>query len=209
MREVWRENLPHLICCIELLNTEQGGRKTPLSDGAMRSGSYRPTFVIDDVEIHSADSPGRQNLETHFAMIFVGAPQRTPFNSPLAVTLVPMYSDPPYDAFRPGATFAIREGHTIVGVGIVSALSIGLGYDGDSPVRYLSGDVPRLGDTVNLDGYSGTVVGVVESGEFALGYESFSYLEGGLLIDDSQAGLVAILDDRKPLILMSRFQERT
>jgi hypothetical protein len=120
-----------------------------------------------------------------------------------------MYSDPLYEAFRSGATFAIREGHTVVGAGIVNARRIGPSYDGDSAVRYICGEVPRLGDNIIMDGYPGLVVGVVETGDFAPEYESFTYLESGLLILDSQTGLVAILDDRKPLTLMSRFQERT
>lgn len=64
-------------------------------------------------------------------------------------------------------------------------------------MNYADGNEARVGDSVAIDEkYRGTVVAVLDRGEFALDYpaEEWSYLANGVLIDTDFGGLVHYRD---------------
>ena len=63
-------------------------------------------------------------------------------------------------------------------------------------MRYHDGREVQLGDFVDLDGVEGTVVAVIDTGQFDPAYaaKDWAYLTSGVLINTTTIGLVHVAD---------------
>lgn len=61
-------------------------------------------------------------------------------------------------------------------------------------MQYYSGEQVKLGDKVGVPGGIGTVVAIISDNLFLQGYEFFSYLKTGLLVDFPKYGLTYYKD---------------
>lgn len=67
-------------------------------------------------------------------------------------------------------------------------------------MRYFSGKPINLGDKVKLDKDSGIVVAIIHQDRYLQDYQSFSYLEKGVLIEFEKYGLIYYEDELEPQI---------
>ena len=104
---------------VTFLPKSEGGRMGPQLL-VSPNGSYRPHIVVGDPKQRRAITAGNVIQETYLGVAFLSGPEKfeagEPFSAELALIF---YPHPAYDSLVPGATFTIREGPIVVGLGEV------------------------------------------------------------------------------------------
>jgi hypothetical protein len=106
-----------------LLPENEGGRSTPVLPVAYK-GKYRPHIVVEDRSNRSARieiiNGVRTSTELYLGIAFWSGPDPIPIGQPFPLTMLLMYA--PHEMYRivvEGSNFTIREGHKVIGHGIV------------------------------------------------------------------------------------------
>jgi hypothetical protein len=107
---------------ITFLASSEGGRETLPTD--FSSGRYRPHVVVGDPKQREAVLINNVEQEKYLGAAFVGAPSNVVAGEPFVAELALMYwPNVSYDSLVPGATFTLREGPHIIGVGTVQTVA--------------------------------------------------------------------------------------
>jgi hypothetical protein len=86
----------------------------------LNTGQYQPHIVIGPQSQRVAIRNGNAYTEKYLGVMFVGGPEAMSPGESAKVTLALMYfPEDPYEEVRPGATFTIREGPLVMGVGVI------------------------------------------------------------------------------------------
>ena len=115
------KGLPTVEALVTFLSAEEGGRQTPLRQGALSGDSYRPHLVIGDPNQRKAIQDGNRILEEYLGITFHSGPNEFKVGEQLRVDLTLLfYPHPQYDKLKSGVTFTVREGSRIVAYGSVT-----------------------------------------------------------------------------------------
>ena len=114
------KGLPIIECLVTFLSSDEGGRSTPLKQGALSGDSYRPHIVIGDPFQRESVRDGNKLVEEYIGVTFHFGPNEFETGKKLSVELLLLfYPHPVYDKLKSGATFTVREGPKIVAFGSV------------------------------------------------------------------------------------------
>lgn len=114
------KGLPIIECRVTFLSSDEGGRSTPLRNGALSGDSYRPHMVIGDPSQRKAVLDGNRVVEEYLGVTFHSGPDEFKVREELRVELLLLfYPHPAYDNLKSGVTFTVREGARIVAYGSV------------------------------------------------------------------------------------------
>jgi GNAT superfamily N-acetyltransferase len=116
-----RKALPLVECSVVFLSASEGGRTSPLSQGALSGNAYRPHLVIDQpTQRRAIVADGNRLVEEYIGVAFHKGPAIPEVGTEMIVVMTLIYSpNRMYDALKPGVTFTLREGSQVVGYGRV------------------------------------------------------------------------------------------
>jgi len=109
--------VPRIRASVTFLTPERGGRSRPVLDGPL----YRPHFVVREAGADGPDvSPSEKADNKYLGVQFTGDGRALQPGLEHHVQVDLIYApEVDYSALRPGVTFTIREGGSVVGFGRV------------------------------------------------------------------------------------------
>ena len=113
--------LPCIECGVTFIAANEGGRSSPLPQGALSGNTYRPHLVIGDMNHrHAVVADGNHLTEEYIGIAFHSGPAVPEVSVEMLAVLTPIYfPNAMYDRLKPGVTFTVREGPNIVAYGTV------------------------------------------------------------------------------------------